>query len=146
MTVDAVEKTIKEKAALDGDEYEPSLVRMDCHHHLRNIWIKALNKHLSKYLTKILQADLNAINFRYRVSTMFDAVLRSVDKEFSLPANYPKGHGDMFKIWMEKHHPGSLLLPVERSTGARHNLVVEDAAAVYWNRRCVCRREPVFIS
>ena len=26
MTVDAVEKTIKEKAALDGDKYEPSLV------------------------------------------------------------------------------------------------------------------------
>ena len=139
MTVDAVEKVIKEKAEADGEEYLPSLVRMDCHHHLRNVWLGALNKHLSKYLTKLLQEDLNAIDFRYRVTTMFDAVLRAVDKEFSLPANYPKGHGDMFKIWMELHHPGAMLLPVERSTGSRHDLIVEGAAAVYWNRRYVLK-------
>ena len=99
---EAVEEAIKEKAELDGEDYEPSVVRMDCHHHLHNVWIGSLNKHLSKYLTRLLHADLKAIDFRYRVSTMFNTVLRSVDEEFSLPANYPKGDGDMFKIWIEK--------------------------------------------
>ena len=28
------------------------------------------------------------------------AVLQSVDKEFSLPANYSKSHGDQFKHWL----------------------------------------------
>ena len=96
--VDAIEAALKEKAELDREDYEPFFVGIDCHHHLRNVWIGALNKNLSKYLTNILQADLKAIDFCYCVSTMFDAVLRSVDKEFSLPANYPKGHGDMLKI------------------------------------------------
>ena len=92
-----------------------------------------------KYSTKILQADLNAIGLWYRVLTMFDSVLRAVDKELSLSEKYPKGHGDMFKIWMIKHHTRALLLLVESSTGSRHDLVVEGAATVYWNRRsAVC--------
>ncbi len=61
--------------------------------------------------------------------------LRAVDKEFSLPANYPKGHGDMFKYWLELNHPGALLVPVERSSGSRQDLACEGAAAVYWNRK-----------
>ena len=85
----------------DFDLTQPIVLRMDCHHHLRNVWIGALNKHLSKYLDKILQQDLSQISFRYRVSTMMDSVLQAVDKEFSLPANYPKGHGDHFKLWMK---------------------------------------------
>lgn len=135
MTVDAIEDAIEGAKAASGEEYEQSVLRQDCHHHLRNVWIGALNKRLSKYLNQILQADLSKIDFRYRVSTMFDSVLRAVDKEFSLPANYPKGHGVLFKIWMDLHHPGALLLPVERATGNRQDLSVEGAAAVYWNRK-----------
>ena len=63
---------------------------------------------------------------------MFDSVLRAVDKEFSLPANYPKGHGDLFLHWLKLNHPGALLVPVQRTAGSR-----EGAAAVFWNRRCV---------
>ena len=135
MTVDAIEDAIEGAKAVSGEEYEQSVLRQDCHHHLRNVWIGALNKRLSKYLNQILQADLSKIDFRYRVSTMFDSVLRAVDKEFSLPANYPKGHGVLFKIWMDLHHPGALLLPVERATGNRQDLSVEGAASVYWNRK-----------
>ena len=58
-----VEKAIKAKADLGGYHYKAYIVRMDCHHHLRNVWIGALNTHLSKYLTKILKGDLNAIDF-----------------------------------------------------------------------------------
>ena len=61
---------------------------------MRNVWIGAVTKRLSSYLNEILASDLEAIDFRYRVSTMFEAVLRAIDKEFSLSANYPKGNGD----------------------------------------------------
>jgi len=53
---------------------------------------------------------------------MFDAVLRAVDKEFSLPANYPKGHGAMFCHWLKSNHPGALLVPVERTAGSHQDL------------------------
>ena len=68
------------------------------------------------------------------MSTTFDAVLRAVDKEFSLPANYPKGHGAMFLHWLKLNHPDALLVPVGRSYGSRQDLAAEGAAAVYWNR------------
>ena len=51
-------------------------------------------KRLSKFLNEILACDLDTTDFRYRVSTMMDAVLLVIDKEFSLPTDYPKGHQD----------------------------------------------------
>ena len=66
---------------------------------------------------------------------MMDAVLRAIGKEFILPENYPKGHGDVFKNWMKKYHPGPLLLPVARTSGSQQDLAVEGAEVVYWNIR-----------
>ncbi len=88
---------------------------------------------MSSYLNEFLANDLEAIDFWYRVSTMFEAVLCAIDKEFSLPANYPKGHGDMFLHWLKRNHPGALLVPVERTAGSRQDLAAEGAAAVYWS-------------
>ena len=133
---DEVVKAVKEKIAKEGLKDRDVLVlRQDCHHHLRNVWIGAITKRLSAYLDDILAVDLDAIHFRYRVSTMMDAILRSVDKEFSLPANYPKGHGDQFLHWLKKNHPEALMVPVERASGSRQDLAAEGAAAVYWNRK-----------
>eukprot|EP00957_Ditylum_brightwellii_P012127 915698-Ditylum_brightwellii.AAC.1 len=64
-----------------------------------------------------------------------ESLLRAVDKEFSLCANYPKGHGDLFYEWIEHNRPGVLLLHVERASGSRQDLAVEGAGAVYWNHR-----------
>ena len=60
----------------------------------------------------------------------------STDKEFSLPANFPKGHVQHeFKNWSDHYHPGVLLVVVERVTGQGHNLVVEGVTAIYCNRK-----------
>ena len=136
LLAEEVEKAVKEKADREGNDAPDVMVlQQDCHHHMRNVWIGALTKRLSNYLNEVLACDLDAIDFRLRVSTMIDAVLRAVDKEFSLPANYPKGHGDQFKHWLKKNHPGALLVPVQRTSGSRQDLSVEGAAAVYWNRK-----------
>ena len=104
-----------------------------CHHHLRNIWWKWLEVSLSKYLRDALQGSLKEIDPSLRVSTNISDIIRAVDKEFSLPANYPKGHGKAFLHWLRKYHPGAILLPTERATGARHDLNVEGAGAIYYN-------------
>jgi len=61
------------------------------------------------------------------------AIIRAVDKEFSLSANYPKGHGKQFLEWMRKYHPGALLLHVERASGLRQDLCTEGSMAIYMN-------------
>ena len=81
---------------------------VDCHHHLRNVWIKGMDLKMTKFLTNILAGDLSEIHFRWRVSTNIVHIMISVDKEFSLPANYPKGHGHEFKFWLNKYHLGVL--------------------------------------
>ena len=134
--IEHIESAVREAIAVEeGNERNPILLHQSCHNHLRNVWIGAIVKHLSKYLDKMLAADLDVISFRYRVTTMMDGILRAVDKEFSLPANYPKGHGNQFKHWLKKNHPGALLVPVTRASGSRQDLACEGAGAVYWNRK-----------
>ena len=91
------------------------VIQADCHHHLRNVWIGAMNKRLSIYLNRLLATDLAKIDCKYMVTAKMDAVLRVIDKEFSLPANYPKGHGNYFKHWFQNNYPGELLVAVERT-------------------------------
>lgn len=133
--IDEVKNAVKEKMDEMGETGDPLVIQQACHHHLRNVWIGAVSKNLSKHLDGILATDLEDIDARYRVNTKMDAILRAVDKEFSLPANYPKGHGDEFKHWLKEYHPGALLVPVLRATGSRQDLAVEGAGAVYWNRK-----------
>jgi hypothetical protein len=104
-----------------------------CHQHLRNIWWKWLEDCLSKFLRKRLEGSLADINPNLRVSTKISDIIRAVDKEFSLPANYPKGQGREFLYWLKKYHPGVLLVPTLRGAGSRHDLNVEGAAAIFYN-------------
>ena len=114
---------------------ETNVLEVDCWNHLRNVWLGGMTKALSNHLRNILINDLDCIDTRLRVSTNFETILRAVDKEFSLAANYPKGHGELFRKWMETHHPGAVLFHVERTSGSRQDLCVEGAGAVYWNQK-----------
>ena len=83
----------------------------------------------------MLACDLDKTGFNYHVSTMIDTVLLVINKEFSLPANYPKSHGDQFLHWLKKNHPEVLMVPMQRTSGSRQDLAAEGAVAVYWNRK-----------
>ncbi len=125
----------KERAANVPDGNDPKVYEIDCFNHLRNIWLGASSKAMSKELTVVLREWLDNIDPHLRVSTSIEAVLRAVDKEFSLSANYAKGHGMVFKAWMELNYPKAQLLHVLRTSGSRQDVCVEGAGAVYWNRK-----------
>lgn len=107
-----------------------------CHHHLRNIHVKAILEETTKDLCADLQECLSKFDKNLRVSPNFHAMARAIDKGFSLTTNYPKGHGALFLRWMKDVHPGEeLLLNVERAAvGVRHDIVSMAALAIYWNR------------
>ena len=129
-----LEEAIVTAAKEMGNE-EPAVLQIRCWNHLRNVWVGGMTKKLSARLNDELHDELKAIDFRLRVSTSFESVLRALDKEFSLCANYPKGHGEEFAPWMELRHPGALLLAVTRSTGSRQDLVTNGAGCLYFNRQ-----------
>ena len=74
----------------------PGAFDFDCMHHLRNIWFGNMEKKLTTKLNLILKASLDEIDPKLRVSSSISAIIRAVDKEFSLSSNYPKGHGEVF--------------------------------------------------
>jgi len=63
----------------------------DCMNHLRNVWLGNAEKTLTKDLNVHLRASLDEIDPKLRVNASMSAIIRAVDKEFSLSANYPKG-------------------------------------------------------
>ena len=89
---------------------------------------------MTEYMKKILQKDLLQIDGGLRVSTNIVSLIRAVDKMFSLCANYPKGKGDLFRLWMKIYHPGALLLHLKNAQGSRQDICVESAGSIYWNR------------
>jgi hypothetical protein len=91
---------------------------LDCMNHLRNVWFGGVEKSLTKHLNEILRSSLDEIDVTLRVSSSISALIRAIDKEFSLSANYPKGHGELFKAWMKENYPGALLFHVERAAGS----------------------------
>ena len=105
----------------------------DCMHHLRNVWFGNMEKRLTKKLNLILRSSLDEIDPTLRVSASISAMIRAIDKEFSLSANYPKGHGQLFLEWMREKHPGALLLHVERASGSRQDLCTEGSMAILMN-------------
>ncbi len=106
---------------------------LDCMNHLRNEWFGNVKKALSAHLNALLHSSLNEIDPQLRVTASISAVIRAVDKEFSLSSNYPNGHGELFLEWVREHYPGILLLHVERAAGSRQDLCTKGSLPVYMN-------------
>ena len=102
----------------------------DCMNHLHNVWFGNGEKALTKDLNVHLRASLDEIDPKLRVTASMSAIIRAVDKEFCLSANYPKGHGKIFLEWIREYYPGVLLLHVERAAGSRQDLCTEGSMAI----------------
>ena len=118
------------KDATDGDG---EIFEFDCMNHLRNVWFGGMEKAVTQRLNAILRGSLDQIDPRLRVSASLSAIIRAVDNEFSLSANYPKGHGQLFLEWIREYYPGVFLMHVERTSGSRQDLCTEGAMAIFWN-------------
>jgi hypothetical protein len=75
--------------------------RMNC---LWNVWFGATEKSVTKDLNIHLHTSLNEIDPKLRATTSMSAIIRAVDKEFSLSANYPKGRGKLFLEWIREYY------------------------------------------
>ena len=95
--------------------------QMDCMHHLRNVVVNGAAKDVSSFLNTYLEDNLDEISSFLRVSPDLAHVIHAFHKEFSLTANYPKGHGELFREWVMKNYPQEYLMHAERSNGGRQD-------------------------
>ncbi len=65
---------------------------------------------------------------------MFTLFARAYEKEFSLAANYPRGHGESFAKWMKENYPGELLFHVESTHGSHQDIMITAALAIAMNQ------------
>ena len=105
-----------------------------CFNHLRCIWINGVLKSINAHLKQSLHDSLECIPQIFRVSVDMSKIILAYHKEFSLLCNYPKGHGEKFRLWMKKNHPGYYLFRSERSNGSRQDIVAMGSLAIYMNR------------
>ena len=112
------------------------VVLLDCHHHLRNVWIKGMEQSVSSYLRVIVTDSLENIppELRVRVTCVYSAIAHAWDKFFSLCANYPKGQGKHFAAWLRVNKPDTPLYHVVGTQGSRQDLCLMATPAIYMNR------------
>ena len=108
--------------------------QMDCMHHLRNVVVNGAAKDVSSFLNTYLEDNLDEISSFLRVSPDLAHVIHAFHKEFSLTANYPKGHGKLFREWVMKNYPQEYLMHAERSNGGRQDTICMGAGPIYKNR------------
>ena len=106
---------------------------------LRCVVVKNMLIKLNEFTSEFLKESLDKISLILRVSsTSPETVLIAFDKEFSLCANYPKGHGKLFLTWIRTKYPNELLFHVACSGGGRQDLALMASLPIYWNRElCV---------
>ena len=106
------------------------MYKLDCHHHLRNVWIKGMEQSVSSYSRVIVTDSMEKIPPKLRVTCVYSAIARAWDKFFSLCANYPKGQGEHFAAWLRVNKPGTPLYHVVGAQGSRHDLCLMAAPAI----------------
>jgi len=98
------------------------------------MWVKNLLSTLTDFIRAHLCDSLDEIAPELRVSPNFILFARVFDTMFSLCANYPKGMGEAFLMWMHENHTGQLIFHDERpASGGREELASMVALAIYWN-------------
>jgi hypothetical protein len=75
-----------------------------------------MEKKLTTSLNLLLHSLLDIIDPKLCITASISAIIRAIDNKFSLSANYPKGHRELFLEWMRVNHSGELLFhPLKNS-------------------------------
>ena len=112
----------------DGIVHEVDYVQ-----HLWCVWFIGTAKALSTFLTTYLEDSLKEISSFLCVNAYLAQVIRAYHKEFSLTANYPKGHGERFHAWMIKKYLKEYLMHAERASGSRQDLICMGSMGIFKN-------------
>ena len=103
-----------------ADQQAASLTySMDCHQHLRNIFLSAGSAAASAHLKEALGESLKQFSSFERMSTDANALIRGCYKELHPEGEYAKGHGGEFAFWRKHTFGATPYVRLERAKGGR---------------------------
>ena len=108
-----------------------------CHQHLRNIIINAMQLKATDSLKQKLADSLAEFTSFDRMSVDVNDLIRSIYKELHGGGAYAKGKGREFVAWVKKHYPAAIWMPLERAAGARQDLIFDGSVPIFIMRQIV---------
>ena len=108
-----------------------------CHQHLRNIIINAMQIRATESLKETLEDSLSEFSSFDRMSVDVNDLIRAVYKELHGGGAYAKGKGREFMAWVKKNYPATQFMPFERAEGSRQDLAFDGAVPLFVNRKII---------
>ena len=105
--------------------------KLDCHNHMRNIFLAPMSEAMSKHVAIELKEYLNAFTSWERMTTDFNQLLRGCYKEFHHGNKYYHGKGREFWAWLKATYPLDFAMHLERADGGRQDLAFDAAVPMY---------------
>ena len=94
------------------------------------MWINGMAKAVSKFMNGFLEDSLDNISPFLCVSPDLANVIRDLQKEFSLDANYPKGNGEKFRYCMIKKYPNEFIMNTDRASSILQDIITMGAVPI----------------
>ena len=108
-----------------------------CHQHLRNIIINAMQLKATECLKERLGDSLAEFTSYDRMSVDGNDLIRAIYKELHGGGAYAKGKGREFVAWVKKHYTAAIWMPLERAEGSRQDLVFDGSVPIFIMRPIV---------
>ena len=100
-------------------EHELRVHLLDCHQHMRNIFLKEMSAAQARHVAEELKPHLDNFSAWERMSTDFTQLLRATYKELHHTQRYYKGKGVEFSAWLLANYPSAFAIHFERADGGR---------------------------
>jgi hypothetical protein len=105
--------------------------KLDCHQHMRNIFLKEMSSAQAAHVAAELKPHLDAFSSWDRMTTEYSQLLRAAYKELHHGNKYYKGKGREFWVWLERTHPKAFVIHFERAEGGRQDLDYDAAIPLF---------------
>ena len=109
----------------------------ECHQHLRNIIINAMQLKATEHLKEKLQDSLGDFSAFDRMTVDGNDLVRALYKELHAGGEYAKGKQREWEAWRKKHYPSTMFMPFERANGGRQDLIFDGSVPIFVNRKMV---------
>ena len=109
----------------------------ECHAHLRNIIINAMQQGATASLEEELRDSLDECSSFDRMSVDGNDLIRAIFKELHASGEYAKGKGREFWAWVKSNYPSALVLPFECVNGNRQDIAFDGAVPIFANREII---------
>jgi hypothetical protein len=110
-----------------------------CHQHLRNIIVNAMQAAATQALTEELQDSLAEFSSFDRMSADVNDLIYAIWKALHAGGEYAKGWGKEFTAWLKVNHPSLFVPAFECAKGSRQDIVFIGAVPIYVNRTIILK-------